>query len=195
MLPPTSQPRIRPLEPPYDPAVEAGLQAMMPRSAPVEPLRLFRTFVRAPAMADAMTALGRFVLGRELALDLHDRELVIHRVCARCRCEYEWGVHAVFFGPRAGLSAAQLDATVSDGPDAGTWSDRDALLVRLVDELHDTASVSDALWAQLAATWSDEQLLELLLLAGWYHAIAYLANGACVELEPWAARFPDAGSI
>jgi hypothetical protein len=25
----------------------------------------------------------------------------------------------------------------------------------------------------------------------WYHAIAYLANGARVELEPWAARFPD----
>jgi alkylhydroperoxidase family enzyme len=195
MVPPTSQPRIRPLEPPYAPAVEAALQAMMPRSAPVEPLGLFRTFVRAPAMADAMMALGRFVLGRELALDVHDRELVIHRVCARCRCEYEWGVHATFFGPRAGLGAAQLDATVTDGPNAATWSERDALLVRLVDELHDTATVSDALWAQLAATWSDEQLLELLLLAGRYHAIAYLANGARVELEPWAARFPAAGAI
>lgn len=194
MLPSSSQPRIRPLEPPYAPAIEAELRAMMPRSAPVEPLRLFRTFVRAPAMADAMTALGRFVLGRELGLDLHDRELVIHRVCARCRCEYEWGVHAAFFGPRAGLIDAQLDATVTDGPDAPTWSGRDALLVRLVDELHDTASVSDALWEQLAATWSDEQLLELLLLAGWYHAIAYLANGARVELEPWAARFPDAAT-
>src|SRR5262249_23955757 len=108
MAPSTAQPRIHPLEPPYAPAVEAGLQAMMPRSALVEPLRLFRTFVRAPAMADAMTALGRFVLGREFALDLHDREPVIHRVCARCRCEYEWGVHAAFFGPRAGLSATQL---------------------------------------------------------------------------------------
>jgi len=195
MTPSSPQPRIRPLEPPYAPAVEAGLQAMMPRSAPVEPLRLFRTFVRAPAMADAMTALGRFVLGREFALDLHDRELVIHRVCARCGCEYEWGVHAAFFGPRAGLSAAQLDATVTDAPDAPTWSERDALLVRLVDQLHDTAAVSDALWRQLAATWSEEQLLELLLLAGWYHAIAYLANGARVELEPWAARFPGAGTV
>jgi 4-carboxymuconolactone decarboxylase len=186
-----SQPRIAPLEPPYPPAIDAGLRAMMPRNAPVDPLRLFRTFVHAPAMADAMTALGRFVLGREFALDLHDRELVIHRVCARCRCEYEWGVHAASFGARAGLSAEQLDATVTAGADAPAWGARDALLVRLVDELHDTATVSDALWQELERTWSTEQLLELLLLAGWYHAIAYLANGARVELEPWAARFPD----
>jgi 4-carboxymuconolactone decarboxylase len=194
MPPSTSQPRIRPLEPPYPPGVEAALRAMMPRNAPVEPLRLFRTFVHAPVMADAMTALGRFVLGRELALDLHDRGLVVHRVCARCRCEYEWGVHAASFAPRAGLSAEQLDATVTAGAGAPAWNARDALLVRLVDELHDTATVADALWQELEATWSTEQLLELLLLAGWYHAISYLANGARVELEPWAARFPDAAS-
>src|SRR4029450_12174567 len=165
VLPPsTSQPRIRPLEPPYPPGVEAALRAMMPRNAPVEPLRLFRTFVHAPVMADAMTALGRFVLGRELALDLHDRELVVHRVCARCRCEYEWGVHAASFAPRAGLSAEPLGATVTARPRlrasrrpparaagppgaarrgrAGVERPR-RVLVRLVEELHDTATVAD----------------------------------------------------
>src|SRR5262245_36839774 len=107
---PQPQPRIAPLAPPYAPEIDAALRAMMPRRPPVEPLRLFRTFVRHPPMAEAMMALGRFVLGRELALDLHDRELVIERVCARCGCEYEWGVHAVFFGARAGLTPEQLDA-------------------------------------------------------------------------------------
>src|SRR4030095_16986960 len=102
-----------------------------------------------------------------------------------------WRVRAASLGAVSGFSAEQLDATVTAGADAPAWGARDALLVRLVDELHDTATVSDALWQELERTWSTEQLLELLLLAGWYHAIAYLANGARVELEPWAARFPD----
>jgi 4-carboxymuconolactone decarboxylase len=190
MTPPRTQPRIAPLAPPYPPAIDAALGAMMPRNSPVEPLRLFRTFVHHPRMAEAMTALGRFVLGRELALDLHDRELVIDRVCARCACEYEWGVHVASFGVRAGLTPEQLDATATGGADSPVWTERDALLVRLVDELHDTATVSDALWSELARRWSAPQLLELLLVAGWYHAIAYLANGARVEPEEWAARFP-----
>jgi alkylhydroperoxidase family enzyme len=139
-----------------------------------------------------MTTLGRFLLGRDCALDLQDRELVIDRVCARCGCEYEWGVHVTAYGARAGLSPAQLEATRTGDAGSPVWSERQALLVRLVDELHDTARVSDDLWAALARHWSESQLLELLLLAGWYHAISFVGNGAWVELEGWAARFPPA---
>ena len=115
------------------------------------------------------------------------------RVCARCRCEYEWGVHAVAYGPRVGLSDEKLAATVVGGPDDACWLETDALLVRMVDELHEDAVVGDELWNELSDHWSPEQLLDLLLLAGWYHAISYVANGAHVELEEWAARFPEAG--
>ena len=192
MTPPGLQARIAPLDPPYSPEIDASLRAMMPRNSPIPPLRLFRTLVQDPRLAEAMTALGRFLLGRDCALDMHDRELVIDRVCARCGCEYEWGVHVASYGARAGFSAAQLEATAAAGADSPVWNEREALLVRLVDELHDTARVSDGLWAQLASHWTTPQLLELLLLAGWYHAIAFVGNGARVELEEWAARFPSA---
>jgi hypothetical protein len=43
----------------------------------------------------------------------------------------------------------------------------------------------------MQARFSDATLLELLALAGWYHAICYIANGAQVELEPWAPPFPQ----
>jgi alkylhydroperoxidase family enzyme len=187
----SNAPRIPPLTPPYEAAVLEALRAMMPRGSTLEPLGLFRTLARDRPLADAMHALGRFVLGRDLSLDLHDRELLIDRVCARCGCEYEWGVHAAAFGARAGLSPEQLDATVTLGPDSPLWSPRDALLIRLVDELHDTSAVSDELWQALAGTLTVAQLLEALLVAGWYHAIAYVANGARVAREEWAARFPD----
>ena len=198
MTEPSLQPRIAPLEAPFAPEIEASLRAMMPRNSPLPPLALFRVLVRDPRLAEAMTALGRFLLGRDCALDLHDRELVIDRVCARCGCEYEWGVHVTAYGARAGLSPAQLEATRTGDAGAPVWNEREALLVRLVDELHDTARVSDDLWAALAGHWTEPQLLELLLLAGWYHAISFVGNGARVELEEWAARFeptaPQPGS-
>jgi alkylhydroperoxidase family enzyme len=182
-------PRIEPLEPPFEPAVEASLQAMMGRSG-VPPIALFRTLARHPQLADAMHGLGRFMLGPDLKLGLRLRELVIDRVCARCGCEYEWGVHAAAFGARAGLPASQLAATVTGASPEPAWSEEDALVLAAVDELHDTSRVSDALWARLAARFSTEQLLELLVLAGWYHAIAYAIHGAGVQREGWAARFP-----
>jgi hypothetical protein len=50
--------------------------------------------------------------------------------------------------------------------------------------------VSDELWAALAARWSPPQLLELLVVAGWYRLLAGVLNAARVERETWAARFP-----
>jgi hypothetical protein len=52
--------------------------------------------------------------------------------------------------------------------------------------------VCDATWAALDL--SDEQRLDLLLLAGWYHAIAYVARAARVPLEPGAPRFVDSST-
>ena len=184
-------PRIPPLAPPYEEPIATMLADMMPEGSPLEPLKLFRVFAQHPPMARAMHALGSFVLGgSERALRSRDREIVIERVCARCGCEYEWGVHAVAFGPRVGLDAAQLAATVDGEADDPAWPARDQLLIRMVDELHDHGTVPDDLWKELSAHWTVPQLLELLLVAGWYHAISYLANGAAVAGEEWAARFP-----
>ncbi len=187
-------PRIEPLSPPYTPEQEARVGAYMRKGATVPPLAIFRTFARHPALQDAIKSLGRFHLvpdaERGASLAPRDREIVIDRVCARCGCEYEWGVHVVSFARELGLTPAQVVATARGGGADPAWSERDRLLIRLVDELHETAAVSDQLWQALAAQWSEEQLLELLVLAGWYHAVAYLANGVRLELEPWAARFP-----
>jgi hypothetical protein len=71
------------------------------------------------------------------------------------------------------------------------WSRRDALVIEGVDALHDTATIPDALWARLDAVFEAAELLDLTLLAGWYHAISYAANAARVELEEWAPRFVD----
>ena len=185
-------PRIAPIEPPYEPAIEESLRKWMPPGAEAEPLKLFRTLMVHPELASRMRPLGAGLLGHP-TVDPREREIVIHRATARAGAEYEWGVHAVAFGRPLGLGDGQIAATVLGGADDPAWTgERDRLLVRLVDELHDTATVSDELWAALAREWEPSQLLELVVCAGWYRLIAQVINAAGIELEPWAERFPAA---
>jgi len=179
--------RIAPLAPPYPADVAESLRKWMPPGAAVEPLALFRTLARHAALSERMRPLGALFLGRG-SLSVRERELVILRTCARTGAEYEWGVHAAAFAAAAGLDAAALAATRATVPGA-PLADADLALVAVVDELHDSGTVSDAAWARLAGRFSDEQRLELLALAGFYHLIAFVANGARVEPEPWAARW------
>ena len=191
----TQSARLAPLEAPFEPHVAEVLARRMPKNSPVPPLALFRLFARDPNLAEALESVGRFNLkyapGRASELSPRDREIVIDRVCARCGCEYEWGVHVAFFAPQLGIDEAQVRATVLGAADDPAFGERDRLLVALVDALHDTSTVSDELWAKLSVQFSEMELLHLLVLVGWYHVIAYVANGARIPLEPWAARFPD----
>jgi alkylhydroperoxidase family enzyme len=186
---PETNERIAPLEPPYPAEAAAWLERAMPGRAPVDPLRLFRIFVKNQALADAMMPLGSHLLGSP-AIAGREREILILRTCARCGAEYEWGVHAVGFARWEGLSEEAIAATAAGDPDDPAFGPRDALLARLADALHDEARVPDALWAELAREWSEGEILELLMTCGFYHFIAFAVNATRVGPEPWAARFP-----
>jgi len=184
--------RIEPLREPYEPAVGRLLESMMPRGVP--PIALFRTFAHNPAMAEAMRGWGGYELGNQLSVDMRTREIVIDRTCARCGCEYEWGVHVAFFADRVGLSSGQVRSLTSGLAEDPCWeSNRDRLAIRLVDSLHETATVGDRLWSDLADCFSNPQLLDLILLTGWYHAISCAARACAVPLEEGAPRFADFG--
>ncbi|HXD41527.1 MAG TPA: carboxymuconolactone decarboxylase [Ramlibacter sp.] len=187
-----SSTRIEPLAPPYDPELETLLTRMTPPGAP-SILALFRVLAHNPRLAERATGWGGYLLGPKASLMLRDREVVIDRVCARCGAEYEWGVHVSTFAEAAGFTSAQNAVIADPQADHAPLAARDRLLVRMVDELHDTSTVSDALWPQLAEQWSAPQLIELLMLAGWYHAISYVCNVSRVPLEEWGARWRREG--
>lgn len=183
-------PRIDPMAPPYDDEVAGRLTAMMPVGVP--PILLFRTLVRNLPMSEAMGSWGGYELSRRLSLTIRDREIIIDRTCARCGCEYEWGVHVAFFAERAGLTREHIASLTHGGPTDECWDNgRDALLIEAVDALHDHARVDDSLWGRLAAGFAHEELLDVLMLVGWYHAISFVANGVQVDLEEGAPRFTD----
>jgi 4-carboxymuconolactone decarboxylase len=181
--------RLAPLNPPYDPELARTLTRMMPPGH--EPLKLFRTVAHNRHILDKLRSTGSYLLNFG-TLDPADRELVIQRTCARCGCEYEWGVHAAVFGAHVGLTGDKLAATLTAAADDGAWTAREALLIALVDELHDTGTASDQTWDALTEHYDEAQLVELVALAGQYHAVSFMANALGVELEDAAERFPPA---
>jgi alkylhydroperoxidase family enzyme len=180
--------RLAPREAPFDPDTATALEQMMPAGVP--PIALFRTFAHNLAMTKAMHGWGSYELSKALSLSLRDREIVIDRTCARCGCEYEWGVHVAYFAARAELDDDQLQSVTFGDADDRCWtSERDRTLIRVVDALHDTAQIPDGLWDELVTQFAPDEILDLTMLCGWYHAISFTASAVRVPLEDFAPRF------
>ena len=179
-----SNQRIRPLEAPYSDSVVASFQTILPPG--MDPLNIFRTVGRNERVLSRMVRGGLLDRG---SVSLADRELVILRACARCRAEYEWGVHVAGFAAKAGFSPAQIAATRAADIDAALWDPRQQLLLATVDALHEQATLSEPAWQALRAEFDAAQCIEILMLAGLYHAVSFVANALALEPEPFAARF------
>ena len=177
-------PRIEPIDPPYPPDMQADFDRLM-RGAP--PLLLFRTVARNPRVLQRMMAGSLLDRG---SISLRSRELMILRTCARCGAEYEWGVHVAVYGAKAQCTPEQIRSSVHGGDADACWTPEDRLVLRLADRLHDTNEVDDALWQELAAHFAPQQLVELIMLAGKYHAVSYLINAIGIQHEAFAPRFP-----
>jgi alkylhydroperoxidase family enzyme len=115
-----------------------------------------------------------------------ETELVILRVACNAGSEYEWGHHERI-GRRAGLSEEEI-ARVRGGPDAPGWSERRALLLRAVDQMHSAGELGDEVWSPLAAELGDELMIELCMLIGHYEMLAMTLNSIRVAPDPAPSR-------
>jgi alkylhydroperoxidase family enzyme len=88
-----------------------------------------------------------------------------------------------------GIEREAIDR-VLEGPDAPGWSEREATLMRAVDELHEDSRISDATWEALSAEYDEKQLIELALLIGQYHMVAFALNSLGVELDEGLEPLP-----
>ena len=177
-------PRIAPLDQPYPPEIQAQFDRIM-RGAP--PLMLFRVMAGHSRAWDKFRAGGLLDPG---PLSLREREIVIDRTCALNKCEYEWGVHVAIFAGPAKLGEEEVRATVQGDANSACWSPAEQVLVAAVDALHTSATFTDAEFAALSSHYDAAQILEIMLLCGFYRTVSYLANGLKLPLEEKAARFP-----
>ncbi|ULN39894.1 carboxymuconolactone decarboxylase family protein [Mycolicibacterium crocinum] len=180
-----SEARVAPAASPLPADIQGSIDAVMRGG---EPLILFTTLARDRRLFFKLFSAGLLDRGH---LSIRQREIVIDRTTALCNAEYEWGVHVAAYAAKAGLDAPQIASLVEGVADEEHWSDGDRVLIRLCDSLHRSCSVDDELWESLTRYHSDEAIIELLMLAGYYRMISYLVNGLRLPLEPNAPRFAD----
>ena len=174
--------------------LKPGLEEKLQRAAPpwrndTAPLLISRIFATYPKLGEAVSTAAVFLL-RDGALEARDRELLLLRICALSGAEYEWGIHACGYSAASGLSENTIEATFSSASDAAHWSDRERLLIQLAEEFESSADISDQLWNEIRAVFSEQQILELLFVAGFYRLIAFTVNAVRAPPEAWAMTFP-----
>jgi hypothetical protein len=173
-------PRIQLATAPFHPDIQAVLDRVPREWMP--PFHLFT------ALARDRRVFQRFTRGGMIDLDnghlsLRQREVLLGRVLARTGNEYEWGLRIHFFAEGAGLTPEQIHSAVHGGPGDTCWSEEDRGLIRLADALHDHCTVTDDLWTELRERFSEEAILELLYLAGYYRSVGCIANTLRLPLE------------
>jgi 4-carboxymuconolactone decarboxylase len=183
-IPRPTTPRIPPLA---EGEGDARAQALVERFAMGQTVNVYATMARHADLIERCIPLGQQL--RSGRLSLRERELLILRTGWHCRCDYEYAQHS-----RIALTGVMTQddlLRIIEGPDAPGWNEREATLLRAADELHDDACIGGATWAALA-TWYDEQeLIEVPMVVGYYHLIAFFLNSLGVPLEAGAHGFPD----
>lgn len=181
--------RVPPLPPDErDEPTEALLGELRVPGAEGRDLNIFATLARHPRLLKRWSQFGGVLLYGGL-LPARERELLILRTAWHCRADYEWGQH-VRIGKAAGLTDDEI-AAVTGEVDADSWSDGDAALLRAADELHADAHISDRTWAALAGRWDEAQLIEVCMVVGQYHLVAFTLNSLGVQREPGVEGLPS----
>jgi alkylhydroperoxidase family enzyme len=154
----------------------------MPPS-PVETIpEIMFTLCRFPALWESILDVAAQLQGPESTLPPRDRKLAILRTAWLCQAPYEFGEH-VEQAKRIGVTSVEIDAVV-DGSGSTFWSDHERAILQVVEELHKSAMVSDQTWNNVAATFDEAQMFELVVLVGQFTATAYFQNALRLRMEP-----------
>ena len=185
MTSPEPEPRIGPLGPD-----EIGDDAMDTIAAVLQAQAL-------PGRKDVPEFIATMIRHRELfqrqadlsaklfagALPFRLTELVLLRTAWLCQGGYVWGHHSQMAKKACGFSAEDIERIIA-GSDAAGWDEQDRAVLRAVEELHETSTISDETWAMLARHLDDRQLIELPILVGQMHGVIYTQNALRVRLMP-----------
>jgi alkylhydroperoxidase family enzyme len=186
MTNPLKEPRIAPLPAGAEDERAAELLAGVPATGFA--VNIFRTLVRHPGLYRHWLPFGGKLLAGKLPA--RHRELAILRTAWCCQSDYEWGQH-VPIAQAAGVTDEEI-ARVPRGADAAGWTAIESAILRAVDELHADSRISDATWTVLAGEYEERQLIEVPMLIGHYHLVAFTLNSLGVQREPGVVGLPGA---
>ncbi|XVQ13683.1 carboxymuconolactone decarboxylase family protein [Spirillospora sp. CA-255316] len=149
-------------------------------AAATGPLNIFTTLGRHRELFDSWIGFGSMLLLKG-TLSGRVRELAILRTAHLRACEYEW-THHRRIGLDAGLTEEEI-AALRLGLDEHPWNEEDRAVLDAADELNARGTLGDAAWAALAGRFGENELIELVILIGHYHMVAFALNALRVQPE------------
>ena len=177
--------------PPYDEKVQQAMDKV--DLGALSPQNFLRVLAHQPRLMGNVVALGGSLMYKG-TLSERQRELAIFRVAARTRCDYEWAMHRALFAERSAVTDEQLLALRTGAPTHPCWTEHEQLLIAAVDELHERSTITDPTWVRMSAHWSPAQLLEIIILIGHYHLVAFFMNATGTGPEEGARHLAAFGS-
>jgi 4-carboxymuconolactone decarboxylase len=139
---------------------------------------VLKSFSHAPEGLERFAALGEYVRYRN-ELPPRARELAILTL-ARGN-EYAW-THHVTPALKAGITQSELDA-YDNGALAPTLSAAERAAVAFAQEFTNAGRVSDIAFRAAREHFSERQVTDLVLLCGYFVALAFSVNALQVDLE------------
>jgi len=152
-----------------------------------DPLNIFRILSHHPKLMKRFNLMGGFILNKGL-LPAREREIVILRIGWNAQAVYEFGQHTVI-GLDCGLTDAEIAAIAGRAPNHH-WSDEDRHLLDMADQLSFNDRVEDATFDALTDRWSEAELVELVVTAGFYRLVSGLLNTFDVPLDDGVPGWP-----
>ena len=141
---------------------------------------VLRTFANHPALAKPFLEFNRHVLtGTTLPPRL--RQIAIHRVAWSRRAVYMWSSH-LRVSLSLGFTREDIDA-LKIGASSPHWSEFERTLIRAVDQLVESAQMSDENWSTLSEQLDVKQIMDLLFTVGCYTMLAMVFNTLRIERE------------
>ncbi len=139
----------------------------------------FLALIHNPELASRMQALGEHLRWRN-KLPAPLLELAVLYTARQWSCQFEWFMHEKL-ARKAGLAPAIFEAMAKGEEPRGMSSD-EALVYAASRQAHATGRLDDATFGALKARFGLDGVLDLLLLNGYYTAMAMVLNTAGLTL-------------
>lgn len=147
----------------------------------------FVPLLRSPELMAHVQRLGEYLRYR-CAIGTKLSELAILTIARHWSQGVEWAIHAPL-AAQVGIAADTI-AAIGAGATPTRLTDDEAIVYAFCTELQATQRVSDATFERARARFSEQGVVDLLGLCGYYTLLAMVMNGAQTALPPTAQRPP-----
>jgi len=147
---------------------------------------IFKVLAHHPALVKRWTPFAGHILSKQ-TLPFRDRELLILRIGWLNQAEYEFAQHELI-ARKDGIGDADI-RRMMDGPKAAGWSEKEAALLQVADDLFENSVVSDETWEILSKHYTTEQLMDVVFAVGQYNLVSMARNTFGVQLDEGVEAF------